>query len=96
MRRSEDEWVAAARALENTELVSLPETIRAVSLEVAVSPEGEELVLVDGEALLAPADAPTAGALAELGRRGRERFQAFVARADKVNEERWQLTIDPL
>jgi hypothetical protein len=96
VRRTEDEWIVAARMLNNADLLSLPEAVQADSLEVAVSPDGEEVVLVDGEALARPADAATADALAELGRRGRDRFQAFVARADKVDDEHWQLTIDPL
>jgi hypothetical protein len=37
-----------------------------------------------------------AEALAEIERRGRERFQAFAARADKLGGDRWELTIDPL
>jgi hypothetical protein len=37
-----------------------------------------------------------ADAFREIESRGRARFQAFAARADNVDGERWQLTIDPL
>ncbi len=96
VRKSGEEWIVAARRLTNADVLSLPQGLEADSLQVAVSPEGEEVALVDGEILGRPADAATADALAELTRRGRERFQAFAARADKVDDERWQLTIYPL
>ncbi len=96
VRRTESQWIVAARILNNANVLSLREPVQADSLEVAVAPDGEEVVLVDGEALARPADAATADALAELRRRGSDRFQAFVAHADKVDDERWQLTIDPL
>jgi hypothetical protein len=54
------------------------------------------MYLVDGEIL---ADAPTgmtADALEEVERLGAERFQAFVARADRLEDGRWELTVDPL
>ncbi len=95
VRRTEDEWVVAARTL-NAELLALPQAVQGESLEVAVSPDGERVDLVDGEALVGPVDGATAEALDELAARGHARFQAFVARADKVDEGRWQLTIDPL
>ena len=95
VRRSRDGWVVAARELD-AELIELPPGIVAAALEVAVSPDGVILRLVDGEGLAGATDAPVAEALGELERRGRDRFQAFVSRADKVDERRWQLTIDPL
>jgi hypothetical protein len=95
VRRTATDWAVAARTL-NAELVviDVPSTI--VFLEVAVAPDGETSYVVDDEVLAGSVDAPLERALAELERRGRARFQAFVARADRVDKERWQLTIDPL
>jgi hypothetical protein len=86
-------WAVAARMLR-----SVPITLEAPGvsrLEVVVAPAGDVSVLVDGddEVALGP---DLERAARELERRGRERFQAFVARADRVGEDRWELTIDPL
>jgi hypothetical protein len=95
VRKNRREWALAARAVK-AELVRLPRGIEATSLDVARPPDGELTALADGEIVAGPVEAPLAAALAELERRGRSRFQAFVATADKVDEGRWQLTIDPL
>lgn len=95
VRQSETEWMVGALRIES-DLLALPAGIDAVSLEAAVPPEGETMYLVDGEIL---ADAPTgvtAEALEEVERLGAERFQAFVARADRLEDGRWELTVDPL
>lgn len=95
VRQNEREWTVGALRIES-ELVALPAGIDAVSLEAAVPPEGEAMYVVDGEFLAeAPAGA-AADALAELERLGAERFQAFVARADRLEDGRWELTVDPL
>jgi hypothetical protein len=76
--------------------IELPGGIEAVTLEVAVPPQGERMLLADGEMV---ADEPTgdeARAFEEIERAGRARFQAFVARADRVEDGRWELTVDPL
>jgi hypothetical protein len=94
VRRSRLGWAVAGRALRSEPVaLELPEEISA--LEVVVAPAGDETVLVDGQeaAALEPAWEP---AVEELRRRGRERFQSFVARADRVGEGRWDLTVDPL
>ena len=95
VRHGRREWFLAARALRAT-LLALPPGVPAESLEVVLSPEGERVALVDGEIVAPFVDRPVEEALRELERRGRERFQAFVARADKLDEERWQLTVDAL
>lgn len=97
VRQSAREWAVAALQLDS-ELVDLPRGIDALALEVAVPPEadGEPAYLVDGEFLDELSDGPLADALRELERRAAERFQAFVARADRVDDGRWELTIDPL
>jgi hypothetical protein len=95
VRQNAREWMVGAVRIES-ELVALPGGVDAVSLEAAVPPEGGTMYVVDGEIL---AEAPTgaaADALAELERRGAERFQAFVARADRLEDGRWELTVDPL
>ena len=95
VRHGRREWFLAARALRAT-LLALPPGVPAASLEVVLSPEGERVDLVDGEVVSAFVDRVLEEALRELERRGRERFHAFVARADKLDEERWQLTVDAL
>jgi hypothetical protein len=95
VRQGGDEWMVGALQLES-EVVSLPAGIEALSLEVAVPPEGETMLLVDGDVVAEAPEGPTGEAVRELERLGRERFQAFVARADRVEDGRWDLTVDPL
>jgi hypothetical protein len=94
VRRGPTSWVAGARRV-NAELVRLP-GVGSESLEVALSPDGEVSAAVDGEAVHGLVEPELDAALRELERRGRGRFQAFAARADNLDGERWQLTIDPL
>lgn len=94
VRRGRVAWAVAARALRSEPVaLALPEGIS--TLEVVVSPAGDETVLVDGREATA-VEAHGEPAVDELRRRGRERFQSFVARADRVGEDRWELTVDPL
>ncbi len=79
-----------------SDVVDLPRDVPAQTLEVAIPPEGERMVIVDGEILGEEPTGLVGAAASELERRGRERFQAFVARADRVEDGRWDLTIDPL
>jgi hypothetical protein len=79
-----------------SQLVELPAGIDAHSLEVAVPPEGETMAIVDGEILVDEPSGAAAEAFAALERLGAERFQAFVARADRLEDGRWELTVDPL
>jgi hypothetical protein len=95
VRQSEIEWLVGAVQLES-DVVDLPQDVPAETLEVAIPPEGERMVIVDGEILGEEPTGTVAAAASELERRGRERFQAFVARADRVEDGRWDLTIDPL
>jgi hypothetical protein len=67
-----------------------------MSLEVAVPPDGETTLLVDGDIAGEAPEGPAGEALATLESLGAARFQAFVARADRVEDGRWELTIDPL
>jgi hypothetical protein len=95
VRQGDSEWTVGALQLES-DLVSLPTGISALSLEVAVPPDGETTLLVDGEFVSEVPEGPVGEALATLESLGAARFQAFVARADRVEDGRWELTIDPL
>lgn len=94
VRRGRSDWSVAAREL-RLERVPLPEALPGTELAVAVTPEGGRTLLVDGEEPegLTP---ELESAFAELERRGRERFPAFVARAERVAPGRWELLVDPL
>lgn len=94
VRRGATAWMAGAKRV-NAELAHLA-GVPATSVEVAVSPDGERSAAVDGEPLDVLVDPALDAALRGLERRGAARFQAFVVRADKLDGERWQLTIDPL
>ena len=95
VRQNETEWMVGAVRMESN-LVELPGEVEALALEAAVPPEGETMYVVDGEILAEPPEGPVAAALAELERLGADRFQAFVARADRLEDGRWELTVDPL
>ncbi|MBA2615905.1 MAG: hypothetical protein H0U90_09070 [Actinobacteria bacterium] len=89
-------WSAGARSVRLGDAVTLPAGFPATSLEVIRPPGGPVEARADG----APIDDALAPlyveALAELERRGRERFESFVVRADKLAGGSWQLSIDPL
>jgi hypothetical protein len=95
VRQGDSDWAVGALQLES-ELISLPHGIAAMSLEVAVPPDGETTLLVDGEIAAEAPDGAEGEALATLESLGAARFQAFVARADRVEDGRWELTVDPL
>jgi hypothetical protein len=95
VRQNELEWMVGALQLDS-ELVELPSGIGALSLEVAVPPEGETMYLADGEILADDPTGPDAEAFEQLAQLGAARFQAFVARADRVEDGRWEVTVDPL
>lgn len=95
VRQSESEWMVGAVRMES-ELVELPAGVESVSLEVAVPPEGETMYLADGDILADLPEGPAGEALARLDEIGAGRFQAFVARADRLEDGRWELTVDPL
>ena len=95
VRQSEAEWMVGALRLES-ELVELPGGLDALSLEVAVPPEGEAIYIVDGDMLAEAPNGAAALALERLAELGAERFQAFVARADRLEDGRWEVTVDPL
>ena len=91
--RSEGTWAAAAREITG-ELVRLP-GVEADSLEHVTAPDGVRTARVDGDAPVVVAP-PVAGALAELERLGADRFQACVVAADRVEDDLWEVRVDPL
>jgi hypothetical protein len=95
VRKSDVVWSVGARTFHG-HAFGLPAGFPASSLEVVVTPDGERAVTADGGEIPPSLEPLYEDAVAELERRGRERFQSFVVRADKVGDERWQLTIDPL
>jgi hypothetical protein len=94
VRRDRRAWAVGLTRV-NAEPVELP-GFEASSLELACPPEGSGTLAVDGEAVDGFVEPALAAAAAELERRGRQRFEAFVARADRLDDGRWELTVDPL
>lgn len=91
VRRGRLDWALAARSRQFEE-VGLPPLPNVTMISVAVSPDGERSVYVLGE----PGDDPAVeAAVAELERRGRDRFDAFAVQAEQTSAG-WKLTIDPL
>jgi hypothetical protein len=94
VRRGPTEWMVGGRRT-HASLISLALPAND-AVEVIVAPDGERTALLDGEPVSGLVEPAVDLALRELERRGRLRFQAFVARADRVDDDRWQLTVDPL
>ena len=93
VRQDEKTWMVGARAISSS-LISLH--LSASTLEMACPPGEDRSVFVDGEFVTEPFEGEIEEAVRELERLGQERFESFVARADKVEGDRWELTIDPL
>jgi hypothetical protein len=93
-RRGTREWSLAARSV-NVDLITLPAALAADEVTLAVGPDGSTTLLVDGEEP-ASVSAELATAAEVLGRQGRARSEAFVARAERAGSGRWTVTVDPL
>ncbi len=95
VRQGETEWLVGAVELHSEE-IELGGPAGATSIEVVRPPGGGRHAIVDGEDVLEPFAVLVRAAVEELDRRGSARFESFVARADKVADDLWDLTIDPL
>ena len=94
VHRGATTWAVAARAISG-ELVRLP-GVEARSLELVTAPDGERTVRLDDEDAPFAVAPSVAAALDELERRGRTRFQAHVVAADRVEDDLWEVRVDPL
>jgi len=94
VRRGPTEWMVGGRRT-HASLISLA-LPASDAVEVVVAPDGERTAFLNGEPVAGLVEPAVDLALRELEQRGRLRFQAFVARADRVDDDRWQLTVDPL
>lgn len=92
LRRGVEEWALAVREAQIEAIdLDLPEAVQEVS--VAVGPEGERTVLVDGEEV--DPTGPVLGAAERLESLGSERHRSFVVRATRAGEA-WSVSVDPL
>jgi hypothetical protein len=83
IRRSETQWAVAGRGIEVVELGGVDGDV--VDLTVR---EGERSLVVDGM--------PTFGGLQSLEQFAGERFEAYVAHAERLDEDLWDVRITPL
>jgi hypothetical protein len=96
VRQSEIAWSLGATAL-TAEPVDMPAGLSADWIEVVVAPDGDITAYADGEPLEAGSmDSDLTAALEILERLGSERFKCYVARAERVGADRWEVTVDPL
>jgi hypothetical protein len=96
VRQSEVTWSIGATAL-TAEPVDLPAALSADSIEVVVAPDGDVTAYADGEPIEGGSTDPDlTAALEMLERMGSERFECYVARAERVGADRWEATVDPL
>ena len=85
VRRHDDVWAAAARRIEVVELADLAD-------------DGEELTLTyhDGSRTLEVDGRPEFGSVPELERVAGARFASYVARASRLDNDLWEVSITPL
>ena len=96
VRQDAGHFAVGARKQPQGDAIDLPDDLPATELQVVRAPDGEYETSADGEPI-DPADLELyEPALAMLERRGRARFESFVARADKAEGGRWRVTVDPL
>jgi hypothetical protein len=93
LRQGASEWFLGAKRA-NLLAVDLPDGLAAREITVAVGPEGERTLLVDGKEP-DDLDPPTLEAAEAIEALARPRHGSFVARAVRGGGA-WKLTIDPL
>jgi hypothetical protein len=92
-RQTRLEWSVAARQL-RIEEIDLPH-VDAAEIVVAVAPDDQTSVLVDGSEPDHVASEVEAAA-AKLEELGRSRHRSFVIRARRTVGDRWAVSVDPL
>ncbi len=92
VRRGVEDWSLAVRQA-RLDAVELPALPGIAELSVALAPDGERIVVADGE------EVEPEGALADavdvLERLGLDRYRAFAVRATNVDGS-WAVAVDPL
>lgn len=84
VRQGESLWAVAATTIE---VVEIPQAIDGDELELTVA-EGARTLVVDGE--------PSFGSVPSLERIASARFDAFAARARRIDGDLWELRLTPL
>ncbi|MBD0329604.1 MAG: hypothetical protein ICV64_05825 [Thermoleophilia bacterium] len=84
VRQHEDVWAVAARRIE---VVRVEDEVDGDRLELAVA-EGERTFLVDGR--------PAFGSVPALERLAAERFEDYVVRGERLEDELWEVAVTPL
>lgn len=92
VRRGVAEWSLAARVA-RLDVIDLPEHLEVDELAVALTPDGERSVFVDGERVKPSGVIADAALLLEAA--GLREHRAFVARARRTAVG-WSRTVDPL
>lgn len=95
VRQGARRWSAGAVARRGGSVL-LPAGLPAHTIELVRGPSGGREASADGEPLDAALADVFSRPLDELERFGRERFECFVVRADRVADGSWQVTVDPL
>jgi hypothetical protein len=96
VRQDEVSWSLGAIAL-SAQPIDLPHGLAAGSIELVLSPDGDVTAYADGERVASgPGNPELTAALEKLERTAAERFKSYVARADRVGVDRWEVTVDPL
>ena len=100
MRESQTRWAVGVRKRPG-DLARLGAGLAANSLQVAITPDGERSYIVDGEPVAGELWAARIGsrvveALERLEALGTAQFQAFAATADSLEDDLWEVRVDPL
>jgi hypothetical protein len=96
VRQDAGHFAVGARQQPAGDAIDLPDDLPASELQVVRTPDGEFETSADGEPVDPADEERYEPAFAMLERRGRARFESFVARADKAEGGRWRVTVDPL
>ena len=85
VRREDDAWAVGAVGIEVAEL---PADTEGDELLLTVTEEGERALEIDGR--------PTLEGIESIERAARERYDAYVLRATRLDGRLWEIGIDPL